>query len=240
MSFGAIADDYNRFRPSPPAEAVDWLLPAACQVAVDLAAGTGLLSRALAGQVATVMAVEPDSRMAAVLRRQSPGVEVVRGVGEAIPLRTGSADALLISSAWHWMNPELAVPEIARVLRPGGRFGLIWNSRDRELDWIRELDRLREPIPAPELHPSWRRREVTLPEGSPFTDAQTASFTFTRRLTIDDVVASLATYSGFIVASEQDRATTIARWRAALDARFPGATEIDLPMRSRCWRADRL
>lgn len=81
MSFGAIAVDYDRLRPAPPDAAVDWLLPDRCQVAVDLAAGTGLLSRALAGRVAQVIAVEPDHRMAAVLRARSPQIRVVEGRG---------------------------------------------------------------------------------------------------------------------------------------------------------------
>ena len=101
MSFGGIATDYDRLRPSPPQEAVRWLLPERCDVAVDLAAGTGLSTRAVAGNVSDVVAVEPDARMALVLRTRSPGVHVVAGRGEAIPLRKSAADAVLISSAWH-------------------------------------------------------------------------------------------------------------------------------------------
>lgn len=145
MSFGAIADDYNRLRPPPPDDAVDWLVPPDCQVAVDLAAGTGLLSRALASRAGKVIAVEPDQRMAAVLRASSPAVQVMEGRGEAIPLPDASADGLFISSAWHWMDPELAIREIGRVLRDGGRFGMIWTSRDRQVDWVAELDALRDP-----------------------------------------------------------------------------------------------
>src|SRR5580693_88698 len=210
MSFGAIADDYDRLRPSPPEAAVGWLVPAGCQVAVDLGAGTGLLSRALARRVPRVIAVEPDERMAAVLRARDPAIEVARGRGEAIPLPDASADGLFISSAWHWMDPERAVPEIARVLRDGGRFGVIWTSRDHEVGWVRELNRLREP-PGPDDHgrPRPRRREVTLPDGSPFGTAQTASFTFKRTMTISDIVAMLGTYSGLITASPEDRAATL-------------------------------
>jgi hypothetical protein len=101
MSFGAIATDYDRLRPSPPRAAVRWLLPARREVAVDLAAGTGLLTRVLATEVSDVVAVEPDARMAAEQKARSPGVHVVSGRGEAI----GKADAVLISSAWHWMDP---------------------------------------------------------------------------------------------------------------------------------------
>ena len=101
MSFGAIAGDYDRVRPGPPPEAVDWLLPDRRDVVVDLAAGTGLLSRALTGKAGHVIAVEPDDRMRAVLAARSPGVEVLAGRGEAIPLPDASADTVLVQSAWH-------------------------------------------------------------------------------------------------------------------------------------------
>lgn len=238
-SFGAIAGEYNRLRPSPPAEAVDWLMPARPELIVDLAAGTGLLSRAItAGQV---IAVEPDTRMGSVLRAHSPGVRIVAGVGEALPLISASADAVLISSAWHWMDPERAVPEIGRVLRHGGRFGLIWTSRDREVTWVREVDVLREPSaghPDPS-GPNPSRRDVVLPPNHHFTDIETASFTFTKTIPVGDFAPMIGTYSRIITASAQERAEIFARVRAAIEAQFPGATEIDLPMRSLCWRATR-
>ena len=248
MSFGAIAADYDRLRPSPAADAIRWLVPDGTALAVDLAAGTGLLSRALTAS--RVLSVEPDRRMAAVLRARTPGAGVVSGIGEALPLRDGCADGLFISSAWHWMTPDLAVPEIARVLRDGGRFGVIWTSRDREVDWVRELDLLREPgaepPPGPAAEPEGdaapppRRRRVHLPEGSPFTAEDSATFTFTRPMAISDLVDSLATYSRIITAAPADRDRALGRIRAALDRRFPGAERIDVPMRSICWRADRL
>jgi SAM-dependent methyltransferase len=246
MSFGTIAAEYDRLRSGPPEAAIDWLLPVNPKVVVDLGAGTGLLARALARQVPRVIAVEPDERMAAVLRSRDPVIEVAQGRGETIPLPDASADGLFISSAWHWMDPERTVPEIARVLRDGGRFGVIWTSRDREVGWIRELNRLREPDWATRTEepddrgaPRRRHREVTLPPGSPFGPAQIAEFTFQRLMTVDDFVGMLATYSGIITASPEDQAATLARVRAALEQRFPGADEIDVPMRSLCWRADR-
>jgi SAM-dependent methyltransferase len=245
MSFGSIAADYDRLRPSPPQDAVRWLMPGRCDVAVDLAAGTGLLTRTLASRAREVVAVEPDTRMAVVLRERSPGVHITAGRGEAIPLQDQCADAVLISSAWHWMIPELAVPEIARVLRDGGRFGVIWTSRDREIEWVRNLDRLREPHQAgspgsmsqPNLPP--RRRTVALPDTGLFRNVQTTSVQFSRRMAVTDVIDMLATYSAIITASEADRAAAKARLRSELDARFGGAAEIDVPMRSLCWRADR-
>lgn len=240
MSFGAVADEYNRLRPSPPATAVDWLLPSHAAVVVDLAAGTGLLSRAL--DVGRVVAVEPDTRMGGVLRANSPGIEVVGGVAEALPLKEASVDAVLVHSAWHWMDPQRAVPEIGRVLRDGGRFGLIWTSRDREVDWVREIDVLREPTGSPDPtgpRPRFRNRDVTLPDGHPFTDIETGSFTFAKTVRVDDFAPMIGTYSRIITASEQERAEILSRVRAAVQARFPGAAEIGLPMRSLCWRATR-
>lgn len=257
MSFGAIAPDYDRLRPSPPPDAVHWLLSATerprgglpdarapantCAVIVDLAAGTGLLTRALAGMAANIVAVEPDSRMASVLRVRSPGVHVVAGRGEAIPLTGHCADAVLVSSAWHWMTPELAVPEIARVLRDGGRFGVIWTSRDRTVDWVRDLDRLREPVQVAvgADPPRPRSRVVRLPDTGYFTDVQETSLAFMRPMTLDDLVDMLATYSALITAGDAERSGALARVRAALVARFGEASRIDVPMRSICWRADR-
>jgi SAM-dependent methyltransferase len=244
MSFGAVADDYDRLRPGPPEEAVDWLLPSRCDVAVDLAAGTGLLTRVLARKVARVVAVEPDGRMAAVLRAHSPGVHVIQGRGEALPMPDASADGVFVSSAWHWMDPDRAVPEIARVLRDGGRFGVVWSSLDREVGWLRELRRLSSPdadqaAAHSEDQPRSRHRDVTLPEGSPFGNIRTASFRLTRPMAVGDLVDLLATYSGVITARPEDRAAGLARARAALQEQFPDAAEIDVPIRASCWRADR-
>jgi SAM-dependent methyltransferase len=250
-SFGSIADQYNRLRPSPPSAAIDWLLPDRATFVVDLAAGTGLLTRAIGGKAGQILAVEPDTRMSTVLLAESPGVRAVAGVGEALPLREGCADAVLVSSAWHWMDPELAGPEIGRVLRGGGRFGLVWTSRDREVEWVRHLDLLREPVDSPLFRtpahrpggadsPRWRTRPVTLPEPNPFTNIETASFTFTKTIPVGDYAPMIATYSRVITASEEERADILTRVREAIDERFPGAAEIELPMRSLCWRADRI
>jgi SAM-dependent methyltransferase len=248
MSFGAIAEDYDRLRAGPPAAAVDWLLPADGQVAVDLGAGTGLLTRALARKVPQVVAVEPDPRMAAVLRarasdEQLAGIRVAEGRGESIPLPDASADGVFASSSWHWLDPERAPREIARVLRDGGRLGVIWTSRDRGTDWVREVESFRDRAvePADDRDAQWphHHREVSLP-GDLFGGVESASFSFSRRMTIGDFVDMLATYSGAITASPQAREAGLAHARAVLERRFPDASEIDVPMRSRCFRADRL
>lgn len=238
MSFGAIADDYDRLRPGPPEPAIEWLLPAHCELAVDVGAGTGLLTRGLARKVARVVAVEPDARMRAVLRARSPGVEVLEGTGEAIPLPDASADGVFISSAWHWMDPNLAVPEIARVLRDGGRFGVI-GTRSRETRLLSGLKLPESPAGGGRSEPGSRLEEVTLPERAPFANVGTETFSFTRTMTIGTLLDLLGTYSGVITASPPDREAWLARVRAALEQQFPDAGEIEIPIQTRCWRADR-
>jgi SAM-dependent methyltransferase len=246
MSFGAIADDYDRLRPSAPPQAIDWLLPGRREVVVDLGAGTGLLTRAVAGKAGHVIAVEPDDRMRSVLADRSPGVEVLAGCGEDIPLSDASADVVLVSSAWHWMDPNLAVPEIARILRDGGRFGVIWTGRDRSAGWLRPDEWFSEPghQPAAAVPDGDRNAEgdrvVRLPDHAPFVDIETTTFRFTRSLAPADVVELLATTSRVITASPAAQAAGRIRAAAALAARFPGADEIEVPTRSRCWRADRV
>jgi len=224
---------------------IEWLLPPNCEHALDLGAGTGLLTRALTGKVAHLIAVEPDARMLVVLTARSPTVDAVEGRGEAIPLPDASQDAVLVSSAWHWMHPERATAEVARVLRDRGRFGVVWTSRDRSIDWIRELERLRlstERYPDDsEVSARTRHlREVLLPDNSLFDHVETASFRFATSMSVDDMVQMLATYSGVIMASAEERAAGLARTRAALGRWFPNQGEISVPMRAACWRADRV
>ena len=254
-SFGRVAETYDRVRPGPAPAAVDWLVPAGCGAAVDLAAGTGLFTRALLGRVPEITAVEPDGRMRAVLAERTEGVRVLDGRGEVIPLPDASVDEVFVSTAWHWLDPALAIPEIARVLRDGGRLGVIWTSRDRADDWVAELDLLRlsampgetreweagEPRTADQVREKLdRHHSVTLPPDAPFGRAEAASFTFTRLMDVDDVVDWLATNSVFITASPASRQAGLARCRAALLAQATGDSRVEMPLRSWCWRADRL
>jgi ubiquinone/menaquinone biosynthesis C-methylase UbiE len=255
MSFGAVARDYDRLRPSPPSEAVDWLLPAHRDVVVDLAAGTGLLTRAFSGKVGHVIAIEPDERMRSVLQARSPGVEVLAGHGEAIPLPDASADAVFVSSAWHWMDPERAVPEISRVLRDDGRFGVIGTGREPRIEWLhvdewfaeavadRRAASQRAPeaeIPVAERIPDGEYSQVRLPDSTHFTNIETQVFRFRRYMPVTDIVDMLGTYSDVITASPELRTIGRERAAAALGEQFPGAAELEVPMRSRCWRADRI
>jgi len=105
----------------------------------DLGAGTGILTGALARLGTDVIAVEPDQAMLAELRRQLPAVRAVEGSAEALPLPDHSVDAVLCGQALHWFDLDLALPEIARVLTPGGVLAGLWNVDDDRVGWVAEL-----------------------------------------------------------------------------------------------------
>ena len=114
LTFGAHADAYERARPAWPEEAARWLVPEGAELVVELGAGTGKLTRAVAALGVRVVAVEPDPRMLGVL--QGRGLAGVEGSAESIPLEDGVADGVVAGSALHWFDLETALPEIHRVL----------------------------------------------------------------------------------------------------------------------------
>ena len=146
--FERAADAYERGRPGYPEPAVAWLAEALGigpgLTVVDLAAGTGKLTRQLLPLGAELVAVEPVAGMRDRLAAALPGVRVETGAAEAMPLADGAADAVVVGQAFHWFDGARALAEIHRVLRPGGGLGLIWNVRDESVPWVAELTRIIE------------------------------------------------------------------------------------------------
>ncbi|MCU1351640.1 MAG: Methyltransferase type 11 [Acidimicrobiales bacterium] len=146
QGFDRGAVDYERGRPGYPQDALD-LLAAELGIGpgrrvLDLAAGTGKLTRQLAPTGATLVAVEPVAGMREQLAVAVPGVEILDGTAEHIPVPDGSVDAVVVGQAFHWFDVAPALAEIGRVLAPGGGLGLIWNERDEREPWVAELSRL--------------------------------------------------------------------------------------------------
>ena len=135
-SFGAAADLYDRIRPRYPREALDWAIPETSDIC-DLGAGTGILTRQLAGLGHHVVAVEPDDRMRAKIVGDAR-----KGDATHIPLPDAGVDVVTAGQAYHWFHGEPAHAEIARVLRPGGRFVPIWNVRDERVPWVAKFSTL--------------------------------------------------------------------------------------------------
>ncbi len=239
LSFGSVATDYDRYRPAPPPQALDWLIPPGAQAVLDLAAGTGAVTRELVGRAQRVIAVEPDERMRAVLSARCPEAEVLAGRGEDIPLPDAAVDAVVISSAWHWLDHERAVPEITRVLRVGGVLGVMWISRDVRVPWVAEFNQLREVgRRVDRAQPGRRRRELMFPTGTPMSAVKEHTVEYSLPMTKDELFGLLGTYSRVITLDPEQRESFFRRARAFLD-RQPW-DQIDLPLICLCLRSTRL
>lgn len=242
QSFGAIADDYDRYRPTPPRAAVDWMLPPGASSVLDVGAGTGAMTRVLVERVAGRVAVaEPDPRMIAVLARRCPSTLPVSSVAEMLPFAAGSFDAVIVSSAWHWMDPALAVPEIGRVLVPGGRLGVAWNGPARDVDWVAELLEVSEGSAGCSRRQSGADKDVhrlELPPGTGFSSPETAVFSWSSVVTRDDLVGLAGTYSAVITLPAHERAELLYGFERRVGAHraFGEGSTVELPMECWCWR----
>jgi ubiquinone/menaquinone biosynthesis C-methylase UbiE len=240
LSFEAVAEQYERARPTYAEEALGWL---AGRIGIgpgrrvlDLAAGTGKLTRQLVALGASVVAVEPGDAMRAMLERIVPEAEALAGSAEAIPRADASVDAITVGQAFHWFRPEEALAEMHRVLRPGGGVALLWNQWDEEDPLQREIDGLLEPMrphaAAHEERPDGRR----ILEASPlFGPIEERLFRHLRRLNADQLVEWVSSTSAVVTAAPADRARIEARVRS-----LAGEGEVELTLKTLVLVLDRL
>ncbi len=214
---------------------------------LDLGAGTGKLTTALIARGVEVIAVEPDPAMLSELRHALPDVRAIRGSAEAIPLPDASVDAVLAGNAMHWFEPDVAGPEIARVLAPRGILAGLWNVVDDRVDWVADLARISggAAIGARDLQSSWRAETAALhlPKSgaAQFGSPEQAEFPHGQRRTADSLVATLATRAGMLVMTEEERELTLGRIRAFLAGRPETARgEFTLPLLTCVLRVERL
>lgn len=232
LSFGSQAAAYERGRPSYPPEAIDWLLAGSKpRDVLDLGAGTGKLTARLAERGLNVIAVDPIAEMLEVLQAALPGVPALLGTAEHIPLPEDSVDAVLVAQAWHWFDPQRAAAEVARVLRPGGRLGLVWNTRDDRLGWVKEFGR----IVGGERDIA--ETKVDLP--APFSDIETHRVEWTNYMTPQALVDYVASRSYCITSPAEVRTRTLDEVRDLLATHpaLANATGIAVPYITVCVRA---
>lgn len=262
-SFGGVASHYERYRPGPPLAAVDWILPRRVNRVVDLGAGTGALTRLLVDRADEVIAVEPDERMRAVLTAEVAGIRAVTGRGESIPIPDGSADAVLASSSWHWMDPVPTLLEVGRILVPGGILGALWSGPDPEGPFLVQAQALLADQSQGDVEVSVSDGEddargselaslimgdarrptssLEIPPGVPFDQPAHEVFTWDVALKAEELIGLLGTFSWIITMPEETRKRVIAEARRLLRELLglEGEVTVDVRFRADAWRSRR-
>ncbi len=258
VGFGRASDAYERGRPDYPATAVAHLLGVLHVAAksvlgksvsgnsvsdnsrvVELGAGTGKFTTHLVASGAEVIAVEPVANMRARLRERLPGMQVVDGTAEAIPLADQSVDAVFAAQAFHWFAADRALAEIARVLKPGGGLGLIWNVRDESVPWIRQMTAILDP------HEAGTPRYCSLEWMASFrqfdrlTPLESRSFPHVQLLTPDGLLDRVASISFIAAMSEPERESVLAQVRALLqsDSELRGKERFEMSYQTQAYWA---
>jgi SAM-dependent methyltransferase len=234
IGFGRAAADYERGRPGYPPAAIELL---AEQLGlgggrrpiriVDLAAGTGKLTRALDGRGWHVVAVEPVAEMRAELRKAVPGVEVLDGTAESLPFGDNSIDAVCVAQAFHWFDIEAAAAEITRVLVPGGGLGVIRNAWDRSVAWVDEVQSaIDERRPRPSRIDGWRER---LEQTECFTPLSEKIIEHVVEMDRDALLARVSSISFIAMLPAAERERLLIEVTQLLDRHGVGAPGAPLP-----------
>ena len=231
LSFAAVADAYDRARPSYPEEAVGWLVGRQPATVVELGAGTGKLTELLVTAGHDVLATDPLPEMLDHLQRRLPDVRTALATAEQIPVAARSVDVVVCAQSFHWFDHDVALPEIARVLRPGGRLALVWNHRDTGIPWVRRLERI--------IGERDEREENVRPlmQTPHFGWVEEEEFRFWQSLDADLLADLVRSRSYIAVLPEEERAGVLTQVRELYDDYGRGADGMLLPYLTACYRA---
>jgi SAM-dependent methyltransferase len=218
----ADSDRYERGRPDYPAEAVAAIVSELDlrpgRTVLDLAAGTGKLTRLLVPSGANVIAVEPLREM----REKIEGVVALAGTAERIPITDGFVDAVTVGTAFHWFDADRALREIHRVLSPGGGVGLIWNARDERQAVQAALTEIFDRYEGDTPRRQQRDWKTVLAESGLFEDTRRLLFSHAQAVDEDRVVARVLSVS-FMASLPPDEQAKVEREVRAL---AHGVTEL--------------
>jgi SAM-dependent methyltransferase len=218
LTFGEHADAYERARPAWPEEVARWLVPGDAELVIELGAGTGKLTRAVAGLGVRVVAIEPDPRMLAVLLER--GLEGVEGTAEAIPFGDATADAVVVGSALHWFDLGAALPEIHRVLRPDRKLGFGWNHRDVRHPTIAAMSEVIYASRPSKQTSGWLREDwcAAVSARGLFAEVEHVLFEHVHELPREALEDHLLSYSGLAALAEDEHRRLLAEVGEILDA----------------------
>jgi SAM-dependent methyltransferase len=244
MSFGEFARDYDRFRPEPPPDALDWLIPEDAISIAEIGAGTGLLTRHLTQRAREVFAIEPDTRMRDVLQEKLPSVVTLAGKGEAMPLSDDSVDVVIAASSWHWVEQVKGFAEAARVLHLGGTLALLWTGPNRSVEWMSRLMAGGREMGAEGRQrfdeDRQRRHQPEMPPRAPFGDPERRVFTGSWSVTEQELIGLPGTYIDALTLTPLERTAYDERLRrfVAEEVEFSDG-HVELPIGCVTWRAIR-
>ena len=228
-AFGTVADTYAAMRPTYPVESVQWALfdAKAPKRVVDLGAGTGKLTGVVAGLGHDVLAVDPDPDMLTEVHART--AQTALGSAEDIPLPDHAADAVVGGQSFHWFDRGRSTVEIARVLRPKGTVGWLWNERDERVAWVADVGRIMNSEDA----------GAHVPDDNTFSHYERMEFPHEQRLDVEGLVALAGTRSYLIMATPERREAVFAELRrlAAIHPDLRGRDHFEMPYRTVVYRA---
>ena len=232
QSFRDGGEHYQRVRPGYPAESADWLIPAGARDAADVGAGTGKFTALLLGRGLAVSAVDPSPDMLEQLRAHYPAAAAAQGTAEATGLADSSVDVVSVAQAWHWCDPLPASTELARILRPGGTLGLIWNQLDTSVPWVHRLSRI---MHAGDVYKPGFRPVV----GPEFKGFESHVSKWKDSLTTADIMDLTKSRSYYLRAGEATRGKVLANldWYLHEHLGHPAEEDISLPYFTLAWQA---
>jgi len=230
-SFAQVAEAYDRARPGYPPEVGPWLVGQRPVSVLELGAGTGRLTADLVRLGHDVMATDPLPEMLRLLTGRLPDVRTAVASAEDLPLPDRSVDVVVSAQAFHWFEPARALPEIARVLRPGGQVALVWNDRDERIPWVRRLGKVIGGAPQP-TDPTH-----TLLGSGLFGYVESATFRHWQKVDRDSLRDLVASRSNVATMTETARARVLAEVDALYGGYGRGADGMLLPYVTRCYKA---
>jgi ubiquinone/menaquinone biosynthesis C-methylase UbiE len=231
-SFGSVAEVYDRGRPSFPREAAEWLTGGQPVTVLEVGAGTGKLTEQLVALGHDVHATDPDEAMLDVLRRRLPDTRTSVAGAEDLPVPDRSVDVVVAAQCFHWFDLDRALPEIARVLKPGGHIALVWNVRDERIPWARKLGRIigsQEQIGEEVAQPLVLSGLFGFVEDATFKNWQDIN-----RESIQDLVRSRSNISTL---DDEAREAKLAEVLAFYDDYGRGMDGMSLPYDTKCFKA---
>lgn len=246
QGFSTQAVTYAQGRPDYPRQLTGWLADTlhidTLSSVIDLGAGTGKFTRLLSTLAPTLIAVEPVAAMGAQLTKLLPDVRLVNGTAESIPLPAASADAVVCAQAFHWFSTEAALAEIHRVLKPGGRLGLVWNVRDESVDWVAAITDIITPYEGdtPRFHTGRWREAFT---GEYFSEPEMTCFPYSHVGSPQEVIMDRFLSVSFIAAlPEASKAVVAAQLQALIDTHpsLKGRDTVEFPYQTQAYVCHRL